>query len=79
MGLGGEVDDGVAAGRRRRDRGPVGDVALDELDVEVGEVRRVPRVRQQIEDDDVVSAGERRRTKCEPMKPAPPVTSTRIR
>ena len=59
VGLGGEVDDGIAAGRRRGDRGPVGDVALDELDVEVGEVRRVPRVRQQIEDDDVVAAGDK--------------------
>ena len=54
--LGGEVDDRVAALRRRGDRVRVGDVALLELVLDALEVRPVPGVRQLVEDDDLVPA-----------------------
>ena len=69
----------VAPGGSAGDGVRIGDVPLEELVLDPVEVRRVARVGELVEDDDV---GRRprasRRTKCEPMKPAPPVTSTRI-
>ena len=73
VGLGGEVDDRVAALGGARDIGRLGDVPLMELDA-VRQVRAVARVRELVEDDDVVAGWSRRLTNCEPMKPAPPET-----
>ena len=56
VGLGGEVDDRVAAGSGARDRVRIGDVALDELVLDAFEVRRVAGVRELVEDDDVGAA-----------------------
>ena len=79
MRLGGEVDDRLAAVRRARDRVGVGDVALVELVLDALEVRAVARVGELVEDDDLVAGcAASRRAKCEPMKPAPPVTRMRI-
>ena len=55
----------------------VGHVALDELGA-VGDVLE-PAGGQVVEHDDLVAAASRASTRCEPMKPAPPVTSARIR
>ncbi len=51
--LGGEVDDRGTAFSGLRDRFRVGDVASDELVIDSVEVRRVPRVRELVEDDHV--------------------------
>ena len=77
--LSGEVDDCLAARAGAGDGVRVGDVADDELRTGALEVRRIPGVGQLVEDDDVLPAATSRLTKCEPMKPAPPVTRTRIR
>ena len=77
--LGGEVDDRVAAGGRARDGLRVGDVALVELVLDALEVRPVAGVGELVEHDDLLAAPQPGAvTKCEPMKPAPPVTRTRI-
>ncbi len=78
MRLGREVDDRLAAAGGRDDRVGVGDVAVVELVLDAGEVLRVAGVGELVEHDDLVAGRARRRTKCEPMKPAPPVTRTRI-
>ena len=56
VGLGGEVDDRVAAVSRPRDGFGVGDVADDELCAGAVEIGGVPRVGQLVEDDDLVTA-----------------------
>ena len=76
--LRGEVDDGLAALRGALDGLRVGDVADDEVGPGSLQVGGVAGVRELVEDDDVVAARDQPLTKCEPMKPAPPVTSTRI-
>ena len=58
VGLGGEVDDRVAAGSRLRDGVGVGDVPVEELVLDPFQVRGVARVRQLVEHGDV---GARRR------------------
>ena len=55
VGLGGEVDDGLTAAAGSRDRGGVGDVPRDDLDVDPVEVPRIPGVRQLVEHDDLVT------------------------
>ena len=55
MRLGGEVDDRITALPGALDRLRVGDVPDDELDARTVEVRGVPRVRQLVEDDDLVA------------------------
>src|SRR5581483_9244474 len=55
--LRGEVDDGAGPGRGGSDGSEVADVALDELAVATVEVRPVARVRQLVEDDDLVAGG----------------------
>ena len=77
MRLGREVDDGLTAGPGSRYGTRVADVALDELAVAALEVRAVARVRQLVEDDDLVALAASRFAKWEPMNPAPPVTRTR--
>src|SRR5437763_85200 len=57
MRLGGEVDDRVAAVRGARNVLGLGDVAVVELDL-VREVGTIARVRQLVEDDDLVTRGE---------------------
>ena len=57
VGLGGEVDDRVAAARCARDVGGLRDVAVVELDVR-RQIRAVARVRQLVEHDDVVARRE---------------------
>ena len=57
VGLGGEVDDRVAAVGCLGDRGRVADVARDELDPGAVEVRRVARVGQLVEHAHVVARG----------------------
>ena len=64
--------------RGPRDGIRVGDVALVEVVLDALEVRPVARVGQLVENDHLVAAAASRRTNCEPMNPAPPVTSTRI-
>ena len=84
MRLGGEVDDRVDAVERRRDRGRILDRAVDEREARVGldvaggsraarrrSACRARRSRRR-------SPRSRTRTKFEPMKPAPPQTSSLI-
>ncbi len=78
MRLGREVDDRIAALGGARHRVRIGDVALVKIMLDTLQVGAVPGVRQLVEDGDLVAAAARRRANCEPMKPAPPVTSTRI-
>ena len=50
----------------------------DEFVLDAVEIGRVARIGELVEHDDGRPPSARRRTKCEPMNPAPPVTSTRI-
>ena len=71
---GGQMDDGVAARHRRRAaRSTSRQVAHDGLDV----AAVVDAERPQVEDPRDVPAASSASTTWEPMKPAPPVTSTR--
>ena len=56
MGLGCEVDDRIAPHRRAPYGIRIGDVAPDEFVIDALEVRRVARVRELVEDDDVRAA-----------------------
>ena len=55
--LGGEVDDRLTARGGFCDRVGIGDVALVELVLDAFEIRPIARVRQLVENDDVVPAG----------------------
>ena len=77
--LGREVDDRVAAGGRLRDRLRVADVADDELDRPVpSRFAGLPEYVSLSSTRTSSPAARSRLAKWEPMKPAPPVTSTRI-
>ena len=77
--LGREVHDRVELASAVGHGVRVADVALDdEPIVRIGEIRAVAGVGEQVEHDDTSSRAASKRTKFEPMKPAPPVTRTRI-
>ena len=69
---------------KRRDERPIADLAVDELmscvALDTSQVLEVARVRQFVESDDVNigEAAEHIPHDAEPMKPAPPVTSSFI-
>ena len=73
----------------RRDRRPrarvghrrIADVAVDELHVggKVGRTAAVHLRLEAVEHDDLVARLQETRTRCEPMNPAPPVTSVLMR